>query len=96
MIQKAIILYGISLGIIVGCSESQSIELHGPISMKGSSPYSYLAIYDKNSKKNYKILNQENLNLEYYQNKDVVMEVKIIKEAIGPGFPAVVEIVELK
>jgi hypothetical protein len=72
------------------------MELSGRISIKGPAHHSYLAIYDKVSQKSYKIQNREKFNLEAYQNKDVVLEVKVIKEAIGLGFPTVIEILNLK
>jgi hypothetical protein len=96
MIQKNIIAFGLGLGILIGCTQSQSMELAGRISIKGPAHHSYLSIYDKVSQKNYKIQNKEKFNLGKYQNKEVVIEVKIIKEAIGPGFPAIVQILKLK
>ena len=96
MKQKNIITFALSLAILIGCSQSQSMELKGHISMKGSAHHSYLAIYDKSSQTSYKIQNKEKFNLEAYQNRDVVVEVKVVKEAIGPGFPAEIEILKLK
>ena len=88
----------ISLGLfgLVGCTQSESMELQGRVSMKGASAHAYLSIYDAKSHKSYKIQNKEAFDLLKRQNQALKLEAKLIKEASGPGFPAVIEVLEIK
>jgi len=88
----------ISLGLcgLVGCTHSESMELQGRISMKGASVHTYLTIYDEKSHKSYKIQNKEAFNLLQRQNQTLRLEANLIKKASGPGFPAVIEVLEVK
>ncbi len=78
------------------CANNKSLELYGKISMKGSTPHTYLAIEDKNTHKEYKISNPNKFDLSNKQNRFVKLKAKLIKKAIGAGFPAVIEVVEAK
>ena len=93
MIKNLILTLSI-LGLL-GCTHSESMELEGRVSMKGTSAHTYLSIYDKKSHKSYKIENKKAFNLEKRQNQTLKLEAKLIKEAMGPGFPAVIEVVEV-
>ncbi len=90
------IVIGLSIMGFIGCTQNNTIELEGRVAMKGSSVHTYLNIKDIKSKKNYKIQNQEQFDLMQKQNQTVKVKVKLIKKAIGPGFPAVVDVLEVK
>jgi len=81
---------------ILGCANSTEIELEGKIAMKGSEPFTYLSIHDKKSRKSYKIQNKESFDLMHKQKQVVKVKAELIKEAVGPGFPAVIKVVEVK
>lgn len=88
---------GVSLiGLFVGCAQDNMMELEGRVAMKGSEPHTYLSIKDSKSQKSYKIQNQAKFDLMKRQNQTLKVKAVLIKEAIGPGFPAVIEIVEVK
>jgi len=93
--KKYIILGFTALGFM-GCTQSNDLDLEGRLAVKGSSVHTYLVIEDKKSHKNYKIQNKENFNLMNRQKQTVKIKAKLVKEAIGPGFPAVIEVVEVK
>ncbi len=81
---------------IIGCAQDNIMELEGRVAVKGSSPHTYLSIKDSKSQQSYKIQNQTEFDLIKKQNQTVKVKALIIKEAIGPGFPAVIEVVEVK
>ncbi len=86
----------LSFIVIIGCAQDNLIELEGRIAMKGSSPHTYLSIKDSKSQKSYKIVNQAEFDLMKKQNQTVKVRAVLIKDAVGPGFPAVIEVVEVK
>ena len=91
------ILIGLSLiGLVVGCTQGNVMELEGRVAMKGSAPHTYLSIKDSKSQKSYKIQNQAKFDLMKKQNQTVKVKAVLIKEAVGPGFPSVIEVVEVK
>ena len=90
------LLLGLSLIVLIGCSQDNLMELEGRVAMKGSSPHAYLSIKDAKSQKSYKIQNQAMFDLSQKQNQTVKVKALLVKEAIGPGFPAVIEVVEVK
>ena len=92
---KKIIIILTLLGFI-GCTQDNIMELEGRVAMKGSSPHTYLSIKDTKSNTSYKIQNQSKFDLMTKQNQTVKLKAVLIKEAIGPGFPAVIEVVEVK
>ena len=94
--KKHIILGFATLGFIMGCTQSNDLDLEGRLAVKGSSIHTYLVIEDQKSHKNYKIQNKESFNLINRQEQTVKIKAKLVKEAIGPGFPAVIEVVEVK
>ncbi len=77
-----------------GCTGEKMIELEGRLSVKGSEPHAYLNIEDNKSQKSYNIQNRNDFGLMQKQNRAVKLKVKLIKEAVGPGFPAVVEVID--
>jgi len=94
MIRK--ILIGLSIMGSIGCAQNNTMELEGRVAMKGSSVHTYLNIKDIKSNKSYRIQNQEQFDLMQKQNQTVKVKVKLVKKAIGPGFPAVVEVLEVR
>ena len=90
------IIIGLSLIGFLGCTQDNIMELEGRVAMKGSSPHTYLSIKDSKSQKSYKISNQAKFDLMTKQNQTVKVKAVLIKEAIGPGFPAVIEVVEVQ
>ena len=90
------IIIGLALMGLIGCAQNNTMELEGRLSVKGSFVHTYLNIKDIKSNKSYKIQNQESFDLMQKQNQMVKVKVKLIKKAIGPGFPAVVEVLEVK
>ena len=95
MIQKVFICILLSLGI-VACEEGDIGEVSGRLAMKGSSIHTYLVIEDTKNHKTLKINNKEDLHLMQHQNEIVTLKVKLIKKSIGPGFPAEIEVLEVK
>ena len=94
MRQKIIAL--LCIAGLLGCTQGKSLELQGRIAMKGSATHTYLTIVDHKTHKTYKIQNKEAFHLLHKQNKTVKLEAKIIKDAIGPGYPAIIEVTEVK
>ena len=80
----------------MGCAKNSDLELEGGLYMKGSVPHSYLVIEDKISHKHYKIQNAKRFNLGKRQKEVVKLKAKLVKKAIGPGFPAIIKVVEVK
>lgn len=81
---------------LLGCTQGKSLELQGRVAIKGSAPHTYLTIFDRKTHKTYKIQNKEAFHLLHKQNQTVKLEAKLIKDAIGPGFPAIIEVTEVK
>jgi len=71
------------------------MEIVGKIKVKGSSPHTYLVIEDINTKKSYQIKNATDFNLTNRQNQILKLDVNITQKALGPGFPAVVEVLKI-
>lgn len=90
------IVIGLSIMGFIGCAQNNTMELEGRVAMKGSSVHTYLNIKDIKSNKSYRIQNQESFELMQKQNQTVKVKVKLIKKAIEPGFPAVVEVLEVR
>ncbi len=92
------ILAGLTLIGLLGCAQNNTMEIdvEGRVAMKGSATHSYLSIKDEKTQKSYKIQNPKPFGLEDKQNHRVKLKAKIIKEAVGPGFPAVIEVLEEK
>jgi len=90
------ILIVLTLFGFLGCAQENVMELEGKVAVKGSDPHSYLSIKDSKSQKSYKIQNQAKFDLMQRQNQTVKLKAVLVKEAVGPGFPAVIEVIEVK
>ena len=71
-------------------AKSDIMTLQGRIAMKGSSRMKYLAIVTHGQ--TYKISNPSAFDLSNKQNHTLSLQVKLIKASVGPGFPAVIEV----
>jgi hypothetical protein len=94
--RKLFIFGYIMIGVLMGCVDNGDLELEGGLYVKGSAPHSYLVIEDQKSHKNYKIQNAKAFNLQKRQKEVVKLKARLLKKAIGPGFPAVIKVVEAK
>lgn len=93
------ILIALSCIGLIGCAQDNTetvMELQGRVAMKGSAPHSYLSIRDAQTQKSYKIQNPKSFGLGDKQNHIVKLKAKMVKEAVGPGFPAEIEVLEVK
>ncbi len=94
--KKYIIFSTLALGVTMGCTPNNDLQLEGGLFMKGSVPHSYMVIEDQKSHKSYKIRNPEKFNLAKKQKEVVKIKAKFLKKSIGPGWPAVIEVIELE
>jgi hypothetical protein len=94
--KKLFLVFTILGFIVIGCAQDNIMEIEGRVAMKGSSPHTYLSIKDTKSQKSYKILNQAEFDLMRKQNQMIKVKAVLVKEAVGPGFPAAIEVVEVK
>ena len=94
--KKLFSVLSILVFVFMGCAKDNIIEIEGRVAVKGTSPHTYLNIKDTKSQKSYKIQNQAEFDLMYKQNQNVKIKAVLIKEPIGPGFPAVIEVIEVK
>ncbi|HEY9190404.1 MAG TPA: hypothetical protein VIM88_06015 [Sulfurovum sp.] len=92
---KKLIILLTFLGL-TACAQENMMELEGKVAVKGSEPHTYLSIKDSKSQKSYKIQNQAKFDLMQRQNQTVKLKAVLVKEAVGPGFPAVIEVIEVK
>ena len=72
------------------------VEIEGVIKVKGSTPHTYLVIEDSKTNQDYQIIDAKKYHLDQKQNQKVKLKVKVVKKATGAGFPAIIEILELK
>jgi len=94
--QKMGIVLSLFIGLFtIGCAQPKTTTLSGYIFVKGSAPHSYVALEDKEHHVDYKIENAKAFHLAQRQREKVTMEVVLLKEAVGPGFPAVVHVVKI-
>jgi hypothetical protein len=87
-----------ALGLTMsGCANNAStLELSGTLYMKGSMPHTYLVLEEDATHTDYKITNATSLGLANKQNQHVGLKAKLIRKAKGPGFPAEIEVVEVR
>lgn len=76
-------------------SKGEAMILTGDIAMRGSSRTRFLSITEAGSGIQYKILNPQAYNLDSKQNHTLTLKVKLHKAAIGAGFPAEIEVLEI-
>ncbi len=95
---KKNLLFVLAMAGLVGCAQSDESDflLKGRIAMKGSAPHSYLVIEDRQTHKNYKIDNAGSFDLAKKQNQVLALKAILVKEAVGPGFPAVIHVTEIE
>ena len=77
-------------------STLNAFTIIGKVKVKGSSPHTHVVIEDLKSKKDYRVENCDEFNLINLQNKTLTIEAKLIKKAIGPGFPATIKVISVK
>ena len=81
--------------LLGACMNGQNIELEGTVKYVGATPHHYLALED-NKRHLFKISNPQAFGVEKLQNRKVRVKVELVKEAVGPGFPAVVKIISIE
>jgi hypothetical protein len=82
----------IGLAFLAGCTEQ---ILTGTIAIKGSEPHTYPALTTADQQE-YRLVGQRGQEIgESYQNMLLKVRVRLVKEAIGPDFPAEVEVLEI-
>lgn len=96
--KKYIILVSIifSFGCSGNVANNNILEIKGSIHMRGLSRNIHLAIDDSKTGITYRIQNPTKFNLNNRQNETVKIKAKLLKKVIGPGFPAVIEVLEVK
>jgi len=92
---KKIISALLCMAGISGCAAHNGLALKGKLYKKGSAPHSYLVIEDQQSRQSYQIENAGSFHLNKRQKETVSLRAKLLKKAIGPGFPAVIEVTEV-
>ena len=90
----SILIAGMSVFAMSAKQNLQSITLSGKIGVYGNEPHTFIAIKD-NSNILYRVENAKEFNLVKLQNKTVKVKAIKIKNKIGPGFPAVIHILEM-
>ena len=85
-----LIWFGIS-----ACADNDTLTIQGKIFIKGTAPHTYVVIEDSRDHKTYKINNQERFDLKKKQKQVLTVKAKQIKKAVGPGFPAEIEVISI-
>ncbi len=87
----------LALGALLlgACMNGQNIEVEGRVKYVGSTPHHYLALEDTKQHL-FKISNPQAFGVDKLQNHKIKAKVQLIKEAVGPGFPAVVKIISIE
>jgi hypothetical protein len=88
-------IFFIVMFLSIGCASEKTKVISGYITVKGNAPHSYIVIEDKKNHNEYKIKNAKAFNLAHRQREKLTMEVSWIKDAVGPGFPAVIKVVNI-
>jgi hypothetical protein len=80
-----------------GCAGSTPVmELRGTLHLKGSVPHSFLVLEEERTHTNYKVANAKAMGLLRRQNHLIQVKAKLLQKAKGPGFPAVIKVIEVK
>ena len=69
------------------------MELTGTLSVSGGGQMAHLQLDTPHG--SYRIDNPEAFGLQQMQNRHVVVKARFIQRAIGPGFPAQIEVLSL-
>jgi len=93
---KKIFLILLILLNFLACAKDDIFIIEGKIKIKGSSPHTYVVIEDIQNHKVYKVKNKNSFNIMHKQKKLLIFKVKLLKEAIGPDYPALVEITNIE
>ncbi len=81
--------------LLGACMTGQNIEVEGKVKYVGSTPHHYLALEDQKHHL-FKISNPQAFGVDKLQNRKIKARVQLLKEAVGPGFPAVVKIISIE
>jgi len=73
--------------------QGENMTLTGILKMRGSSRMAHLELVTDHG--SYRITNPNAFGLMQQQNRSVRLKVRLIKKAIGPGFPAEVEVISV-
>jgi hypothetical protein len=65
------------------------------LSINGYAQHSYISVKDKISQLTYKLKNGSDFNLTNRQHENIKLKIKVLKKAVGPGFPAIVEVMKV-
>ena len=77
-------------------AKRESMVITGKVHMLGGGRMSRLSITDSTSGISYTIANPSSFALDSKQNQTIQLTAKLLKKAVGPGFPAVVEVLSIK
>jgi len=94
MLKKILLPTLVLLGISA-CAQNELLDIEGEVYVKGSAPHTYIVIEDTQKHTYYKVVNGKAFDLMHKQKQTVHIKAKAIKEAIGPGFPAEIEVVSI-
>ena len=78
------------------CAENDLLDIEGKVYVKGSAPHTYVVIEDPKKHKSYRVINEKTFDLIHKQKQIIHIKAKQVKDAIGPGFPAEIEILGIK
>ncbi len=80
--------------VILVCGGCTSLVFRGKVTVKGSEPHTYLVLVAKDTE--YKLVGRLQEKIwQQYQGRTIEVRGEIIKDAIGPGFPAELEVTEI-
>ena len=82
--------------MLMACANEKTIDITGTIYVKGNEPFSGIVIEDAKDHKSYKIINAKRFGLFHKQQQRVRIKAKRVKKALGPGFPAEIEVIEIE
>jgi len=74
-------------------AQGKIMIVHGTLTMRGSSRMTHLELVTDHG--SYRIINPDAFGLMQQQNRSVRLKVRLVKKAIGPGFPAEVEVISV-
>jgi len=76
-----------------GKQADQHTILHGKLSMRGNGHTAHLELITDHG--SYRITNPHAFGLMQKQNRSVRLKVRLVKKAIGPGFPAEIKVISV-
>lgn len=88
---KTFLLTALSLLLLTATGCSADKVLSGRVTLAGSAPHSYVRILSAQTE--YRLVGPQEQQLrEQWQGREVRVDGRVVKEAIGPGFPAEFEV----